>query len=184
MSQTIGSEMPDFMPGAHGRNLRVVRAILREIEGRSGWEVVCGNAWRGCREVLGYPADHAVTLDRHMPGSRKFAGNPGVWCLTHSEGYRGRPATGYFILSSDGRRSRDGRRIGARPLPRAMDPMSDIDDMDIGLKTEPGKRRGLVGQFPIVPCIVFCNSRSCGAPNWVEPPPVNLPIPTRTMLGY
>jgi len=212
-------EMPATWRGPHGRQLRVTKAIVkvlvragnRPFPDRDKWIVRCGNSPRGCRGIIGFPNGRDVALSPHLPGSRVGAVEPGVWCMTHPNRYRGNRTTGYFVLDERGRRGRGDTRIGRRPLPRSMDPEFELgplydtdfdgdDELDSDLlrhdvdsdwayddrAVTPPKRdrpnRGVVGQFPIPPCIIFCPM--CKMPNYVEPPNAEPPRLADPFYGF
>lgn len=176
--------MPEYVPGLQGQSLRVVPAILKRDErapsftgpnpfGRRRVEpgiiVRCGYASRGCRGVLGYAMSRYAAFKRaYLPLLEIQAERPDAWCLEHPDKYRGNRTTGYTVLDPEkGRRSKGGEKIGARSGPS---PHRVSDEAVRGF--QPGPRR-VVGQFPELPCVVFCPN--CHAPNWVEPPGFDSP---------
>lgn len=184
-------KMPEYVPGPHGRTLRVVLAIVK-WDGRApaftgpsrfgrrkvepGVIARCGNASRGCRGVLGYAVPrHAAFKRAYLPLLEIGADRLDGWCLEHPDKYRGNRTTGYLVLDPQkGRRAKSGEKIGARSGPR---PHRVPDEAVQGF--QPGPRR-VVGQFPEPPCVVFCPM--CGTPNWVEPPDIDPPALVRDPL--
>ena len=183
MSET--TTKPEYVPGPHGRTLRVVAGILRRDRRAPSfsWPIIrfgrrptvpgvivrCGNASRGCRGVLGYAMSRYHAFERaRLPLLQISDKRPDAWCLEHPHKYRGNRTTGYLVLDPErGRRARSGAKIGARSAPSPY----QIPD-EAAKDNDPGPRR-VVGQFPEPPCVVFCPV--CGTPNWVEPPGLDPP---------
>jgi len=124
----------------------------------------CGNSRHDCRGELGNVenAEKRKREDRYayvdypsdlMPQSK--------WVLIHSNGFGGDAVRGYRILG-EGRRDKNGQRIGARRVPDNMYRIAPLADIT-------GRQRGFAGQLPQLPCVVFCPI--CGAPNDVDGPP-------------
>ncbi len=163
--------MPDTWPGPHGRTLAVVKAIVkRDFQNErwkrrlnDGWIVRCGNAGRGCRGIIGYPASHEERILRTRPGWRPPDTHSNPWCLTTPTGYRGTARDGYHVIA-------DKDRTPRRPLAHlTMPAFSDDPQYD-------SHYRDVIGQYPIPACIVFCPV--CGMPNFVEPPNADPPTPS------
>lgn len=161
---------PKDWPGPNGRTLAVVTAIVKRdhrnerwgIKTNDGWIVRCGNAGRGCRGIIGYPASHEERILRTRWSYRSPDTHGNTWCLTTHNGFRGNARTGYHQLIDNSRRPR--RPLSHITLPSCGDDeRSDVHYYDVA------------GQYPVPPCIVFC--ATCGAPNYVEPPDAEPPEP-------
>lgn len=161
---------PETWPGPNGRTLTVVKAIVKrdprnerwERRLNDGWIVRCGNAGRGCRGVIGYPASRQERILRTKVSFRPPDIHGNVWCLTNHNGYRGNARTGYYLLADRDRRPR-------RPLTHMTLPSFDDDER------HDEHYYDVVGQYPVPPCIVFCPI--CGMPNYVAPPDADPPMP-------
>ncbi len=162
--------VPRDWPGPNGRTLAVVEAIVKRdslnersgIRTNDGWIVRCGNAGRGCRGVIGYPASHEERISRTRASFRPPDTYGNAWCLTNQNGFRGTARTGYHVLVAKDRRPR-------RPLTHETLPSFDDNEGDDEHYYD------VVGQYPVPPCIVFCPI--CGMPNYIRAPDVKPPPP-------
>jgi hypothetical protein len=138
------------------------------------YRIICGRKIRDCPALLGYAMQRAGTEPSQAWPGRPSIG-PGQWWVAHENGFRQCEDGSYEVVRSkrrgsspieypfpgiedfEGRRAAWDRRIGRRPLPRAL------------LAEGVLPMRGIFGQMPILPAIIVCPV--CRSRNRVEPPP-------------
>ncbi len=128
------------------------------------YRIVCGRPVP-CPGLLGYaeaPPAYASSNLRVLADLVNGMADDGVstegrWVVSHPQGFR-RDQDGSYRVLTKLRVTRDGWRVGRRPIPLRL--RSEIAEKYGG--------REVVGQFPSLPAIIFCPV--CRLPNEIAPP--------------